>query len=169
MSKIVAIIVIALLILLGQPAFIINEAEQALILEFGKPVRIIHEPGLYFKYPFVQDLITFDKRVLVAEAKPAEYITLDKKRLTVDTVTRWKIVKPLEFYQSVTNYRGAIGRLNNIIIAPLREEIANHEFKGFIREEREKIVDRVTKETAQLAKRFGIEVVDVRIKRVDLP
>jgi membrane protease subunit HflC len=169
MSKIAIGIIIVLLLLLGQPAFIVNEAEQCLILQFGKPIRIIREPGLYFKYPFVQDVIRFDKRVLVADAKPAEYITLDKKRLTVDTVTRWKIVKPLEFYQTVSNYRGAISRLNDIIFARLREEIANHDFKSFIREEREKIMDQVTKATAQLAKRFGIDVVDVRIKRVDLP
>jgi membrane protease subunit HflC len=156
-------------IVVSQAAYIIYPPEQALILQFGKPVRTIDEPNLYFKYPVVQDLIVFDKRILVADARPAEYITLDKKRLTVDTVTRWKIIKPLEFYQSVTNYTGAAARLQDIIFGRLRQEIANHNFKDFIREERENIMDQVTAETRQQVERFGIEVIDVRIKRVDLP
>ena len=164
MIKIIVALVV-LLLLIGQPLFIINEAEQGLILQFGKPVRIIQQPWVYFKYPFIR----FDKRILVADARPEEYITLDKKRLKVDSVSRWRIVQPLEFYQTVTNYRGAISRLNDVIFARLRQEIANHNFKDFIREKREDIMEEVTKETKTAAKRFGIEVIDVRIKRVDLP
>jgi len=163
---IIAVIAVALLV---QAAFIINEGEQGVVFQFGKPVRIVQEPGLYFKYPFVQDLIIFEKRILAAEARPAEYITLDKKRLTVDTVSRWRIVEPLTFYQTVRNYSGAIARLNDVIFARLRQEIANHDFKDFIRTEREDIMKSVTDGTAELAKRFGIDVIDVRIKRVDLP
>jgi membrane protease subunit HflC len=158
-----------LLILLGRPAFIITEAQQGIILQFGKPERIIREPGIYLKYPFIQELIVLDKRILAAEARPAEYITLDKKRLTVDTVSRWKIADPLQYYQTVKDYRGAISRLEDTIFARLRESVANHTFIAFIREERENIMARVTKETAEVAKQYGIEVVDVRIKRVDLP
>jgi len=165
----IGIVIVVLLVLLGQPAFVINEAEQGLILQFGKPIRIIQEPGIYLKYPFIQDLIVFDKRILVADARPAEYITLDKKRLTVDTVSRWKISQPLEFYQTVRDYRGAVSRLNDTIFARLREAIANHTFISFIREERENIMNRVAEETAIPAKQFGITLVDVRIKRVDLP
>lgn len=165
----IGIVIVVLLVLLGQPAFVINEAEQGLILQFGKPVRIIQEPGMYLKYPFIQDLIVFDKRILVAEARPAEYITLDKKRLTVDTVSRWRISQPLEFYQTVRDYRGAVSRLNDTIFARLREAIANHTFISFIREERENIMNKVAEETAIPAKQFGITLVDVRIKRVDLP
>jgi membrane protease subunit HflC len=117
----------------------------------------------------VQDVVVIEKRILAAEATPAEYITLDKKRLTVDTVSRWRIVEPLTFYQTVRTYSGAIARLNDIIFARLRQEIANHNFKEFIRQEREDIMKSVTDGTAELAKRFGIEVIDVRIKRVDLP
>lgn len=168
MAKI-GIVIAVLVVLLGQPAYIINEAEQAIILQFGKPVRIIRDPGIYLKYPFVQELIVFDKRILAADARPAEYITLDKKRLTVDTVSRWKISDPLQFYQTVRDYRGAVSRLNDTIFARLRESIANHAFIAFIREERENIMGWVTKETAEVAKQFGITLVDVRIKRVDLP
>lgn len=153
----------------SQAVFIVQEWEQGLILEFGKPVRIIREPGLYVKYPFIQELMSFQKWILAAEARPAEYITLDKKRLTVDTVSRWLITDPLAFYQTVRNYQGAIARLNDIIFARVRQEIANHNFKDFIREERERIMAQVTAGTEEQAKRFGIQVIDVRIRRVDLP
>jgi len=157
------------LFLMTQTAFIIPEWEQAVVLQFGSLVRVIKDPGLYFKYPMIQDLFRFEKRILFTDARPAEYITLDKKRLTVDTVSRWKIVDPLVFFQTVGDYRDAVDRLNNVIFGRLREEIANHNFKEFIREEREKIMDLVTQGTAEAAKQFGIQVVDVRIKRVDLP
>lgn len=168
MIKVLIPIVVALA-LAFQALFVINEGEQCVVFEFGKPVRIIQEPGLYAKYPIIQDLIIFEKRILAADARPAEYITLDKKRLTVDTVSRWKIAQPLIYYQTVRNYNGAIARLNDIIFARLRQEIANHNFIDFIRERREDIMENVTKGTGELAKRFGIDVIDVRIKRVDLP
>jgi len=166
--RIVLVVVIAVALLV-QAAFIINEGEQAVVFQFGRPVRIIQEPGLYFKYPFVQDVAVIEKRIMAAEARPAEYITLDKKRLIVDTVSRWRIVEPLTFYQTVRNDSGAIARLNPIISTRLRQEIANHNFIDFIRQEREEIMKSVTQGTAELAKRFGIDVIDVRIKRVDLP
>lgn len=156
-------------VVIGQSAFVVQQWEQGLILEFGKPVRIIQEPGLYFKIPFIQDLTLFEKRILAAEARPAEYITLDKKRLTVDTVSRWQISQPLLFYQTVRNYPGAIARLNDITFARLRQEIGNHNFKEFIREERERIMNQVTAGVEEQARRFGIQVIDVRIRRVDLP
>lgn len=168
MIKVVIGLLVAVL-LISQAAYTIGEWEQGIILEFGKSVRIVREPGLYFKYPLIQDLLLFEKRILVAEARPAEYITVDKKRLTVDTVSRWKIDDPLVFYQTVRNQQGAIARLNDIIFARLRQEIANHNFKDFIREERERIMAQVTKGTVEGAKQFGIRVIDVRIKRVDLP
>ncbi len=167
MTKLLAALGIIVLVA-SQELFIIQEWEQGLILEFGKPVRIIHDPGLYFKYPFIQELLVFEKRILAAEARPAECITLDKKRLTVDTVSRWLITDPLTFYQTVRNYSGAIARLNDIIFARVRQEIANHNFTDFIREERERIMGQVTTGTEEHARRFGIKVIDVRIRRVDL-
>lgn len=165
----ILIVVVVLLIVAAQSTFIVNEAEQGLILQFGKHVRTIREPGLYFKIPFVQEFLPFDKRILVGDARPAEYITLDKKRLNVDSVSRWEIADPLLFYQTVRNYSGAIARLNDIIFGRLRQEIANHLFKDFIREERENIMAAVTEGAEAAAREFGIKIVDVRIKRVDLP
>jgi membrane protease subunit HflC len=165
----IAIAVIIALVLLSQTAFVVSEPEQTLVLQFGKPVRTIREPGLYFKYPFIQDRRTFEKRVLVADARPQEYLTLDKKRLSVDTVSRWRVADPLIFYMTVRDYVGAVDRLSESIGGLLRQEIASHNFRDFVRAERENIMELVTKGTADATQWFGIAVVDVRIKRIDLP
>ncbi len=157
------------LLLVSGAAFTIDEKEQAIITQFGKYVRTIKEPGLHFKIPFIQTLNLFDKRVLTTDAVAVEYITLDKKRVVVDHVSRWKIEDPLEFYRSVRTEAGALARLEDILVARLRQEIAKHPFIGFIREEREKIVETVAKDAHEQAKRFGIKIIDVRIKRADLP
>lgn len=165
---IVVLIFLGLLLVSGA-AFTIDEKEQAIITQFGKYVRTIKEPGLHFKIPFIQTLNLFDKRVLTTDAVAVEYITLDKKRVVVDHVSRWKIEDPLEFYRSVRSEAGALARLEDILVARLRQEIAKHPFIGFIREEREKIVETVAKDAHEQAKRFGIKIIDVRIKRADLP
>lgn len=164
----IALIFIGLL-LLSSATFTIDEKEQAIITQFGKYIRTIKDPGLHFKVPIIQTLHLFEKRVLTTEAAAVEYITLDKKRVVVDHVSRWKIEDPLEFYQSVRTEAGALARLEDILVARLRQEIAKHDFIGFIREEREKIVETVGRESHELAKRFGIRIIDVRIKRADLP
>jgi membrane protease subunit HflC len=163
------ILVIIGLILLSGATFTIDEREQAIITQFGKYIRTIKEPGLHFKIPIIQTLHRFEKRVLTTDAVAVEYITLDKKRIVVDHVSRWKIEDPLEFYRSVRTEAGALTRLEDILVARLRQEIAKHTFIGFIREERENIVEAVAKEAYELARRFGIKVIDVRIKRADLP
>ncbi len=165
----VLILLLFVLLVLSGSAFTIDEREQAIITQFGKYVRTIQEPGLHFKIPFVQKLHLFDKRVLTTDAVAVEYITLDKKRVVVDHVSRWKIEDPLEFYRSVRTEAGALARLEDILVARLRQEIAKHPFIGFIREEREKIVETVAKDAHEQAKRFGIKIIDVRIKRADLP
>ena len=163
------ILVIIGLIFFSGATFTIDEKEQAIITQFGKYIRTIKEPGLHFKIPIIQTLHRFEKRVLTTDAVAVEYITLDKKRIVVDHVSRWKIEDPLEFYRSVRTEAGALSRLEDILVARLRQEIAKHTFIGFIREERENIVEAVAKEAHELAKRFGIRVIDVRIKRADLP
>lgn len=170
-KKRTAIMVLVLLgvIFVSASAFTIDEKEQAIITQFGKYVRTIQEPGLHFKIPFIQKLHLFDKRVLTTDAAAVEYITLDKKRVVVDHISRWQIDDPLEFYRSVRTEAGALARLEDILVARLRQEIAKHTFIGFIREEREKIVEAVARDAHEVAKRFGIKVIDVRIKRADLP
>jgi membrane protease subunit HflC len=169
-KRVVLIILIFIgFLLLSSATFTIDEKEQAIITQFGKYIRTINKPGLHFKIPMIQTLHLLEKRVLTTEAVAVEYITLDKKRVVVDHVSRWKIEDPLEFYQSVRTEAGALARIEDILVARLRQEIAKHDFIGFIREEREKIVETVGKEAHELAKRFGIRIIDVRIKRADLP
>jgi membrane protease subunit HflC len=154
---------------LVQAAFTIGEREQGMIVQFGNPQRILQEPGLYFKLPVIQNLVRFEKRVLTTDAQTAEYLTLDKKRVLVDHVSRWRIHDPLEFYRSVRDQERAMARLDDLISARLRQETARHNFLDFVREKREEIMQVVTKDTKETAKSFGIDVLDVRIKGLDLP
>jgi membrane protease subunit HflC len=154
---------------LPQVAFTIGEWEQGMIVQFGNPQRILQEPGLYFKLPFVQNVVRFEKWVLTTDARTAEYLTLDKKRVLVDHVSRWRIQEPLEFYRSVRDSQRAMARLDDLISARLRQETAEHNFLDFVREKREAIMETVTKDTKEAAKAFGIDVLDVRIKALDLP
>jgi membrane protease subunit HflC len=152
-----------------QAAFTVGEREQGLIIQLGNPKRILQEPGLYFKLPLVQNLVRFEKRVLTTDAQTAEYLTLDKKRVLVDHLSRWRIQDPLEFYRSVRDQDRAMARLDDLISARLRQETAQHNFLDFVREKREEIMQVVTKDTKETAKSFGIDVLDVRIKGLDLP
>lgn len=131
--------------------------------------RTVQEPGLYFKVPFAQSVAAFDKRVLVSDTAPGEYLELDKKRLVVDSITRWRISDPLEFYKSVRTEAGALARLQPIVFADLRDDLALRPMDAIIGKEREVIMDRVAKRLQAKVSPFGIEIVDVRIKRVDLP
>lgn len=167
-AALVIVLIVGLVVVMNA-SFTIDETQQAIITQFGKYIRSIQEPGLHFRIPFVQTLHVFERRVLTQDASAVEYITLDKKRVLVDHVSRWIIEDPLEFYRSVRTEAAALARLDDVLVARLREEIARHNFIGFIREERESIVETVSKEAHEQAKRFGIRVIDVRIKRADLP
>jgi membrane protease subunit HflC len=169
MNQILVAVLAAALFVVFQTVFVINEWEQGLVTQFGRPIRTIEEAGLYYKIPMLHTLTRFDRRVLTTEAHPGEYLTLDKKRTLLDYVPRWRISDPLDFYRTVRDETGAMARLNDIIFAQLRQEIAKHNFIDFIRERREAITGTVTAATREGAKPFGIEVIDVRIKRADLP
>jgi membrane protease subunit HflC len=164
------IIVLGVLaIALGNATYVVPQWQQAIVVQLGQPVRTVRDPGLYWKLPFVQTVTFFDRRVLAADAGNAEYITLDKKRLLIDHISRWEIVDPLQFYRTVRDERGAMARLDDIITARLRQEVAKENFKEIIREKRDAIMDTVTAEARTLATPFGLRVIDVRVKRADLP
>ena len=169
MVRVILALGLVVVFALTQTAFTLGEWEQGMIVQFGNPKRILQEPGLYFKLPVIQNLVRLDKRVLTTDARTAEYLTLDKKRVLVDHVSRWRIQEPLEFYRSVRDQQRAMARLDDLISARLRQETAKHNFLDFIREKREEIMAVVTKDTKEAAKAFGIEVLDVRIRRLDLP
>ena len=137
---------------------------------FGQPMRTVREPGLYMRVPFIHSLQRFDKRVLSSDAQAVEYLTSDKKRVVVDHISRWRITDPLEFYRTVRTEAGALIRLNDVVSGRLREEIGKRTFIDFVREQREAIVQAVSRDArVSVKQQFGIELIDVRIKRLDLP
>lgn len=167
----VAAVAVAL-VLLANGTYIVNEQDQVILLELGRPVTTEQRPGLYLKKPFVQNIERFDKRILVSDAHPQEYLTADKNRLVVDHVSRWRITDPLQFFQTVRNENGALARLDDIIISELRAELGRVNFTEIISQQRDPIMESVSRRVADTAAQQtnnGIEVIDVRIKRADLP
>lgn len=166
-------IIIGLLIALAfvglQAIYFVREGQQALVFQFGDPVAVAREAGVYVKAPFIQNVVALDKRVLGTVPLTAEYLTLDKKRLLVDHISRWQITDPLLFYRTVRTEPAAIARLDQVISGRLREQIARHDFTDIVREEREAIMAAVTEGSQSAASNFGITLLDVRIQRIDLP
>lgn len=163
------VLILAVLIVGGQSLFTVGEWEQALILQLGQFRRAAVEPGLHWKVPFLQQVVKLERRILSSDADPVEYLSLDKKRVVVDHVTRWRIVDPLQFFITVRDEAGARARIDDLVFSELRREIASREFGDIIGELREPTSETVAARTAERAERFGIEVVDVRMKRTDLP
>ena len=149
--------------------FVIRENEQALILQFGNPQKQVDDAGLNFKTPFIQDVIYFDKRILDYDASAAEIPTLDQKQLVVDAFARYKIIDPLKFYQTVATESIAESQLNNIINSNLRDSFGKQLFTKLMTETRAKLMAEISKKVDTAMRSLGIEVIDVRIKRVDLP
>ena len=149
--------------------FTVDQTQQAIVIQLGKPLKGIYGPGLHFKVPFIQQVIQFEQRILVYDATPTEILTRDKKNLVVDNYTKWSIANPLKFYTTVRNENGAQSRLDDIVYAQLRVELGQHDLSDIVSTTRGDIMTKVTKESAVRAKEYGIDVVDVRIKRADLP
>ena len=149
--------------------FIVKEINQAIVLQFGDPKRILMKPGLNFKIPFIQNVVFLDKRILNLDAPPAEVIASDQKRLIVDAFARFKIIDPLKFYISVGNERVARSRLSTIINSRIRSVLGTQRLQTLLSEERTKQMALIQDGVNTEAAKFGIEIVDVRIKRADLP
>ena len=170
-KKAIAVIVLVIFILVGMKGalFTVDEREQAIILQLGKHVRTIQKPGLYFKLPLVQNVLRFEDRILEYDASAAKIITADKKHLMVDNYARWKIIDPLKFYETVRNEFGAQARLDDIVFSEIREELARHTLTEVVSVRREMLMDKVAEQCDQKAREYGIRIIDVRIKRADLP
>ena len=148
----------------------VDETEQIVILQFGKPVQTITDPGLNFKFPApIQVSNSFDKRLLEYDVPPEEILSRDKKSLIIDNYVRWRIVDPLLFLQTVRAIPTAKTRLDDIVYSELRQELGNHDMAEIITETRELIMKKVTIASNEETSKYGIEVIDVRIRRVDLP
>jgi modulator of FtsH protease HflC len=163
------VVIAVALALMPQAFFTVDEREQVIVTQLGEYVRTINTPGLAIKLPLIQTVTRFDRRVLATDAPQAEYLSQDKKRLIADPVTRWRIADPLKFYKTVRDEVGARARLDDLVFSELRREVASHTFATVIGAQREGIMNAVAASTRERAREFGIEVIDVRIKRADLP
>ena len=166
---VLAVIVVVLAVVAYTAVFSVYQTQQALVLRFGEPVRIVTAPGLHFKMPFIDNVIYVDKRILDLENPAQEVIASDQKRLVVDAFARYKVVNPLRFYQTVNSVDGANSRLSTLLNAALRRVLGESTLTEVVRDQREELMTRVREQLDREAQAFGIEVVDVRIRRADLP
>ena len=169
MKKILIGAVVVLGVVAYQALFIVQEVNQAIVLQFGDPKKIITKPGLNFKIPFIQNVVYLDRRVLNLDNPPEEVIAADQKRLIVDAFARFKIVDPLKFYISVGNERVARSRLATIINSRIRSVLGTQELATLLSTDRAVHMATIQNDVNTEAKNFGITIVDVRIKRADLP
>lgn len=169
MKKILGAILIVIVAVAFLGMFQMNELEQGVVIRMGDPIREITKPGLKFKVPFIDSIVKFDKRLLEYDSAPKEIITKDKKNIVIDNYARWQIVNPLLFLQTVHNEIGAQSRLDDIIYSELRERIGRHDLTDIVSKERDRITKEATTASNKSSQKFGIKIVDVRIKRADLP
>ncbi len=169
LGKFVLPIIIFIAATLYFSIFIVKEVNQAIVLQFGDPKRIILKPGLNFKIPFIQNVVFLDKRILNLDTPPEEVIASDQKRLIVDAFARFQIVDPLKFYISVGNERVARSRLSTIINSRIRNVLGQQRLQTLLSEDRSKQMSLIQDGVNKEAENFGIKIVDVRIKRADLP
>ena len=163
------VILIAVLIGVRSTAFIVNEGQQAIVLQLGRPVGGVKTPGLHFKTPFIQNVRYFDRRILEYDATARPIITKDKKTLVVDNFAKWQIIDPLKFLKTVRTEGGAQSRLDDIVYSELRVDLARKTLVEIVTKDRAEIMGAVAKRSDKKARNYGIRIVDVRIKRADLP
>jgi membrane protease subunit HflC len=166
---VLAVLLVVAGLALTNAVFIVDQTEQALVLQFGEPRRVIRTPGLWAKRPFLEDVKRYDNRLLDFEPPPEEVIVSDQKRLVVDTYTRYRITDSLLFYQTVNTEVAVRARLSAMVNGSLRRVLGNVTLSALLSHERPAIMGQIRDEVAEQGKSFGIEVVDVRIRRADLP
>ena len=162
-------ILIFLAIILFSALFTVHQTQQALILQFGDPIRVIKEPGLKIKLPLIQNAIFYDTRVLDFDAKVEEVILSDQKRLLVDAFIRYKILDPLKFYQTVGNENGFKARVTGLLSGGLRRVLGSNPLEVVLSQDRRGLMQKIQDSINTEADDFGVILIDVRIKRADLP
>lgn len=173
MQTLFSIIIAAAVVLTGMSAFVVDQREQALILQFGNPKDVVREAGLHFKWPW-QSIETFDRRLLESDSVPNEVITKDKKTINVDNYTRWRIIDPLKVYQVARTQTGVSSRMEDVVRGKVREVLGQHTLHEIVSggeqaNLRAELMQAIRDRADEGVKELGIEVVDVRIKRADLP
>jgi membrane protease subunit HflC len=169
-SGIVALILLVVAVIVGYSTiFTVTETQQALVVRLGEPVNVINQPGLNFKAPFIDQVITIDKRILDLENPAQEIIAFDQRRLVVDAFARYRIKNPLRFYQSIGTITGANIQMTTLLNASLRRVLGEASFIQIVRDDREALMQKIRTQLDKEADGYGIQVVDVRIRRADLP
>jgi membrane protease subunit HflC len=169
-ALILAVAAAVVLVIAASTLFTVHQTQQVLITQFGQPIRVINQPGLHAKIPFIQSVITFDRRLLDYDAAGEEVILGDQRRLIVDSFTRYRITDPLVFYQTVgATEAGIRARFNSIVTSSLRRVLGNEPLLSVLSTDRARIMNQIQAQVNEEARRFGIEIVDVRIRRTDLP
>ena len=163
------VLLLALAVFVTQCCFTVHQTQQALVLQLGDPLPEIYRPGLHFKLPFIQKVVYFDARVLDYAASSREAFTVDKKTIVLDNYARWRISDPLQFYRTMRTIPGAQARLDDVVYSQLRALVGAYTLTEVVSKERATIKTRVTEKVSDLMKPYGVEVLDVRIKRTDLP
>lgn len=165
-----AALAFVLFLIAGASLFTVSQTEQVLITQFGQPVRVIKEPGLHAKVPFVQTVISFDNRLLDFSSGGEEVILADQRRLTVDTFTRYRITDPLRYFQAVgPSEEGIRGRLNSVVTSSLRRVLGNEALLNVLSTERPRIMGLIKTQVSEEMRGFGVTIEDVRLRRADLP
>ncbi len=164
-----AIVLAASVLLLQQALFVVNQTEQALVIQLGHPLSKVYKPGLHIKVPFIQNVVYFEARILDYDARPAEALTSDLKSIVLDNYARWRIVDPLQFYRTMRTEANAKARIDAVIYSQMRAHVGRHTLTQVVADERTSIMDSVTAKATEQMREFGIEMIDVRIKRTDLP
>ena len=169
-AGIVTLVLLFFVVIVGYSSiFTVSQTEQALVVRLGRPVDVVSEPGLNFKAPFIDTVISIDKRILDLENPSQEVIASDQKRLVVDAFARYRIKDPLRFYQSVGSIQAANIQLTTLLNAALRRVLGEVTFITVVRDERENLMTRIRDYLDKEADQYGIQMVDVRIRRADLP
>lgn len=169
-SGVIGLVIVAIIgVVASASLFTVNQTQQALVLQFGDPRAVVTEPGLHAKVPFVQNVIFLDKRILALDSPAEELIAADQKRLVVDAFTRYRIVEPLKFFTSLQNEARAESRLAAVVSSSMRSVLGAEEFQAVVRDKRDELMKRIRDSVNQQTVDFGIEIVDVRIRRADLP
>ncbi|MBM7558754.1 protease modulator HflC [Marinitoga litoralis] len=163
------ILVLLIAIFIYTSLFIVNQEQQAVVLRFGQIKKVVTEPGISFKTPFIDNVVKFEKRLMLYDIEPERIITADKKTIIVDTYTIWRINDPKTFIESMRSVDLALTRIDDVVYSNVRDLVAKYNFEEVLSKKREEILSEITKRSGENLKQFGIEIVDVRVKRTDLP
>lgn len=166
---VLGILIVVAAVVLVSSMFIVHQTQQGIVLQFGNPIRVVREPGLHFKMPFVQNVVFYETRTLALDPPGQEVPLIDQKRIIVDSFARYRITDPLEFYKTVRNEIALRDRFGAILNSAVRDELGSSDLADLLTERRSEVMQRITETVRKRATEFGIRVVDVRIGRTDLP